>query len=188
MTREPQVKGTAIRGILGAIDRVCPPGTRKKLIALLPDQIAPAVEHESFLAAGWYPLAHMRSIFGAAMSATSRELDLVRELSRSATTDDFRGIYRLLTFVLSPEFLMRRSASVFGRYYDTGTLIVPVARAGYCEANYRGCAGFDRVLWEDALAGSAAVLEVCGAKQIRFSRVRGGEDGDVDCDVVAEWR
>lgn len=188
MGQLPQIKGTAIRGVLAAVDRVCPPGTRQKLIALLPDQIAPAVEHESFLAAGWYPLAHMRSIFGAAMSATGRELDLVRDLSRSATREDFRGIYRLLTFVLSPEFLMRRSPSVFGRYYDTGTLTVPIARAGYCEAQYRGCAGFDRVLWEDALAGSAAVLEACGAKQIRFERVRGGGDGDVDCDVVAEWR
>jgi hypothetical protein len=184
----PQVKGTAIRGIISAIDRICPPGTRKKMVALLPDQIAPAVEHESFVAAGWYPLAHMRTIFGAAMQATGRELDLVRALSREATIDDFRGIYRLLTFVLSPEFLMRRAPGLFGRYYDTGTLAVKVARPGYCEAAYRGCAGFDRVLWEDALAGSAAILEVCGAKEITVTRVRGGDDGDVDCDAVAEWR
>ena len=81
MTKEPQIKGTAIRGIVAAIDRICPPGTRKKVIALLPDQVAPAVEHESFLAAGWYPLAHMRSIFGAAMQATGRDLELVRELA-----------------------------------------------------------------------------------------------------------
>lgn len=188
MSRAPQIKGTAIRGVLSAIDRVCPAGTRNKIVALLPDQIAPAVEHESFLAAGWYPLAHLRSIFGAVMQATGRELDVVRALSRDATLDDFRGVYRLLAFVLSPEFLMRRSPSVFGRYYDTGTLTVPVARAGYCEAQYRGCVGFDRVLWADAIAGSGAVLEVCGAKQLQFRVVRGGGDGDVDCDVIAEWR
>jgi len=153
--REPQVKGTAIRGILAAMDRICPRGTRQKVIALLPAQIAPAVEHESFLAAGWYPLAHRRA---------------------------------LLTFVLSPEFLMRRGPGIFGRYYDSGTLTVPVARNGYCEAQYRGCAGFDHVLWTDLHAGSAAVLEVCGAKDLKYRVVRGGGDGDEDCDIVGEWR
>jgi hypothetical protein len=186
--REPQVKGTAIRGLIAAVDRICPPGTRQKMIPLLPDQIAPAVEHGSFLAAGWYPLAHMRALFGAVMEATGRDLEVVRELSREATRDDFRGIYRLLTFVLSPEFLMRRGPAIFGRYYDTGTLVVPIARSGYCEAQYRGCVGFDSVLWADLNAGSLAVLEVCGAKELKYTIVRGGGDGDEECDVVGEWR
>ena len=112
----------------------------------------------------------------------------MRELSREATRDDFRGIYRLLTFVLSPEFLMRRSPGIFGRYYDTGTLVVPEARAGRCRAIYSGCEGFDRVLWEDVIAGSSAILEVCGAKEIRATRVRGGGDGDTELEVLAEWR
>ena len=183
----PQVKGVAIRGILMAIDRQCP-GARPQLIARLPDQIAPAVEHESFLAAGWYPLAHMRAIFGAIMEVTGRDISLVRELSREATLNDFRGIYRLLTFVLSPEFLMRRSPGLFNRYYTHGTLAVPLARAGYCRAIYTHCEGFDYVLWEDAIAGSQAILEACGAKDIRVTRVRGGGDGDTELEVIAEWR
>ena len=185
--REPQVKGTAIRGLIAAIDRVCPPGTRKKVVAALPTQLAPAVEHDTFLAAGWYPLAHMRALFGAVMEATGRELDVVRDLSRDATREDFRGIYRLLTFVLSPEFIMRRAPGIFSRYYDTGSLEV-VARARYCEAHYRGCAGFDRVLWADLHAGASAVLEVCGARELTYRVVRGGGDGDEECDVVGEWR
>jgi hypothetical protein len=185
---EPHVKGLAVRGTIDAIRRICPPGTIDKMLSILPTQIAPAVEHESFIAAGWYPLPHYRAIFGAAMEATGRGLDLVAELSRSATMQDFRGIYRLLTFVLSPEFLMRRSPTLFGRYYDTGTLTVPVARSGYCEARYRGCVGFDRVLWEDVISGSTAILEACGAKDIKHTRVRGGGDGDHELDVVAEWR
>jgi hypothetical protein len=186
--REPQIKGTAIRGIVTAVDRLCPPGTLAKMVALLPAQVAPAVEHGGFISAGWYPLAHLRSIFGAAMQATGRDVDIVGELSREATKDDFRGIYRLFTFMLSPEFLMRRTPGIFGRYYDTGSLTVPVARHGYCEAQYRGCLGFDRVLWADAIAGSTAVLEVCGAKELRFDIVRGGGDGDTELDLIGEWR
>ncbi len=185
--KEPQIKGTAIRGTLRAIERLCPRGTLGKMLPLLPAQVAPAVEHDAFISAGWYPLAHIRAIFGAAMTATSRDLELVRAISRDSTLDDFRGIYRLLTFVLSPEFIMRRGPGIFGRYYDTGSLEV-VARAGYAEAHYRGCAGFDHVLWADVLAGSGAVLEACGARDLKFDVVRGGGDGDVDCDVVCRWR
>lgn len=185
--REPQIKGTAIRGTLSAVGRICPAGTLRRMLPLLPPQVAPAVEHDAFLAAGWYPLAHLRAIFAAAMQATGRDLELVRELSRDATLDDFRGIYRLLTFVLSPEFVMRRGPGIFGRYYDTGSLEV-VARAGHCEAHYRGCVGFDRVLWADVLAGSAAVLEACGARDVKMTILRGGGDGDDACDVVGEWR
>jgi hypothetical protein len=184
----PQAKGVAFRGIVEAVKRICPPGTVDKMLPLLPSQVAPAVEHDGFLAAGWYPLPHYRAIFEAVMRATGRGLDLVAELSREATKQDFRGIYRVLTFIISPEFLMRRAGGLFNRYYDTGALIVPVAKHGYAEAQYRGCVGFDRVLWEDALAGSGAILEVCGAKDLEVTRLRGGGDGDVDMDVVARWK
>lgn len=186
--RAPQIKGTAIRGVLKSVERLCPPGTIEKMVALLPDELAPAVEHNGFISAGWYPLAHCRALFDAAMRATGRDLELVRELSREATRDDFRGIYRLLTFVLSPEFVMRRAPGIFNRYYDTGSLVVPVARSGYLEAHYRGCVGFDAVLWADLLAGSAAVIEICGAKDLTFKIVRGGGDGDEECYVTSEWR
>jgi hypothetical protein len=183
----PQVKGAPLRGVVGAIRRICPPGTVDKMLPQLPPEVATAVANDRFLAAGWYPLAHYRAIFGAAMSASGQGIELVRALSRDAMLQDFRGLYRLLTFVLSPEFIMRRSPSLFSRYYDTGSLAVAAARAGHCEAHYRGCAGFDRVLWENVAGGSSAVLEACGAKNVRVRVVRGGGDGDEELDLVCEW-
>jgi hypothetical protein len=188
MTPIPQVKGAPIRGVLLAIRRLCPPGTVDKMLPLLPADVAAAVEQDRFLAAGWYPLPHYRAIFGAAMSATGRDDNLAWALSRDAMLHDFRGIYRLLTFVLSPAFIMRRSPPLFGRYYDTGTLEVPVARGGYCEAKYRGCAGFDHVLWQNVLGGASAVLEAAGGHDVRVRAARGGGDGDDEMDMVGEWR
>ena len=158
------------------------------MLPLLPADVADAVRQDRFLVAGWYPLAHYRAIFAAAMSASGGGLDLVGTLSHDAMLHDLRGIYRLLTFVLSPAFLMRRSPSLFSRYYDTGSLAVPVARAGYCEAHYRGCAGFDRVLWANVLGGAKAVLEACGAKNVVVKAARGGGDGDSELDMICEWR
>ena len=74
------------------------------------------------------------------------------------------------------------------RVRDTGTLSVPVARDGYCEAHYRGCVGFDRVLWENVLGGATAVLEAGGAKDVRVKAVRGGGDGDEEMEMIGECR
>jgi hypothetical protein len=121
------------------------------------------------------------------MKATGRDVELIEALSRESTLEDFRGIYRLLAFALSPEFLMRRSGGLFSRYYDTGTLTVTVAKKGYGEAQFRGCVGFDRILWADVISGTCAILEVCGAKDIQRRITRGGGD-EPDLDLVAEWK
>jgi hypothetical protein len=176
-----------MRGMLASIERLCPRGTVSEMLPLLGESLATMIKHGSFITSGWYPLRDYRLLLGAAMQVTGRDTELIEELARDSTIQDFRGIYRLLTFALSPEFLMRRSGGLFARYYDTGTLMISVARKGYAEAHYRGCLGFDRVLWKDVVAGTCTILEVCGARDIRRQVTKGGADGDAELDLVAEW-
>jgi len=185
---EPNIKGVGIRGMLSSIERLCPPGTLEAMVRHLPESVGQMVRHKSFISSGWYKLSDYRALLGAVMKVNGRDVDLVAELAREATLDDFRGVYRLFTFALSPAFVMRRSPGLFSRYYDTGTLTVPVARRGYGEAQFRGCLGFDRVLWRDVVGGTSAVLEACGGREVRTRILRGGGDGDVELDLVAEWR
>jgi hypothetical protein len=174
--------------MLDSIDRICPPGTIDRMVPLVGESLGKTLKHRSFITSGWYPVRDYRAILGAAMKVTGRDVDLIEQLSRESTLEDFRGIYRLLAFALSPEFLMRRTAPLFGRYYDTGTLTVVVAKKGYAEAQFRGCLGFDRVLWADVISGTCAILEACGARDIKRQVTRGGGDGDADVDIVATWR
>lgn len=183
----PQVKGVAIRGFIAAVERLFGEATVDKMVPLLPDEIAAALKQRRFLVAGWYPLATYRAQLGAVMRVTGRGPEVVRELSREATLDDFRGIYRLFTAVLSPQFLMRRAPGLFNRYYDTGKLAV-VARPHYAEAKFTGCVGFDRVFWEDAVGGAIGILESCGARDVQVRWMRGGGDGDQELDIIAEWK
>jgi hypothetical protein len=186
---EPHVKGVAIRGILSSMERLCPPGAIDQLVPLLSESFGRSVKHRSFVSGGWYPLREYRNLLGAVMQVTGHDVEIIETLAREATLNDFRsGIYQLLKLVLSPEFLMRRAGGVFSRYYDTGSLRVVEARHGYAEAQFRGCIGFDRVLWRDAVAGAMAVLEASGAKDVRIRPLRGGGDGDVDLDIISEWR
>jgi hypothetical protein len=184
---QPNVKGTVMRGMIASIERICPKATVDDMVLLLGEPLGNQLKHRAFIASGWYPVRDFRALLGAAMKVTGRDVELIEVLARDAALHEFRGLFRLITFALSPDFLMRRTAGMFSRYYDTGTLTVPIAKKGYAEARYRGFAGFDRVLWNELIAGCRAILEVCGARDIRGRLVRGGGDGDVDLDLVVEW-
>jgi len=94
----PNIKGTAIRGILNGVDQLCAPGTIDEMLPMLSPAMAKAVRHRSFVSAGWYPLTDYRALLEAVMVATGGGVELIRQIARQATRDDFRGIYRLLTF------------------------------------------------------------------------------------------
>ena len=184
--KEPQAKGINFRSLIGAARRILGPATVDKMVTLLPPELGKQVARDGFVTAGWYPLADYRLLHGAAQAATGRGLELTRELAREATMDDFRGIYRVLTFVLSPEFLMRRTPAIWSRYYDVGKVTVE-ARSGFATARFEQATGFDSVLWQDVIGGSTGVLEACGAKQVKMTITAGGGDED-NLSLKAEWR
>jgi hypothetical protein len=186
---EPQIKGLTFRSFIGAARRLYGPAVVEKMLPYLPADVAAAIGKDRFITSGWYPLSQYRALHAALARATGGDPPaLARAIGRDATMDDFRGIYRVLAFVLAPEFLMRRAPGIWSRYYDTGTLEVPAARRGYAEARFRGCAGFDRVLWEDAIGGCLGTLEVCGAKEPSAEVLSGGGDGDDFLDGIVRWR
>jgi hypothetical protein len=184
----PNTKGVAFRSLLVAVKELCGEDTLTKMLGYLPEEVARAVRLNAYVSAGWYPLEQYRALHAAAARATGRGPELSRALGRASTLADFTGIYRMLTFVLSPEFLIRRSPGLWNRYYDTGTFEVLVAKSGYVETSHRGCTGFDRLLWEDVIGGAMGILEVCGAKDLHVEVRAGGYDGDDFLDATCTWR
>jgi hypothetical protein len=181
-----RVKGIAFRGVLDSLERLHP-GATGKMLSRLDEDTAEAVRHDRFLTSGWYPVEQYKQVYTAAMQAVGRGPELGRELGRDATLNDFRGIYRLFTLVLSPEFLMKRAPPIFNRYYDTGKLELKTVQRGLAEARYSGCPGFDRLLWEDVIGGTIAILEVAGAREVRVECLEGGGDHDAECALRVRW-
>jgi hypothetical protein len=180
----PQVKGVAFRGILSASERVFGAQTVGRALELVPPDLANAIRNKTLIVGGWYPLASYRALIGAIDQLHPGRLP---EASRDATLDDFRyGIYKVLTFVLSPQFVIKRSPGLFNRYYDTGKLEVPTAREGTATARFTGCTGFDALLWRDVLGGCIGVLEACGGKGVQMHIDEGGGNAD-HCTATATW-
>ena len=184
--KEPQAKGNNFRSLMATSRRVYGPAVVAQALALLPPALAKSLERDTIITGNWYPLAHLRAFNHALVQASGGGVEVIRELARTSTLDDFRGIYRVFTFVLSPEFLMRRTPGIWKRYYDSGVVSVE-ARANFAEARFSQCSGFDRILWQGVIGGCEAVLEACGAKQIDVTIKSGGGDED-HLTMTATWR
>jgi hypothetical protein len=182
----PCIKGLAFRGMFGSLQRMKGDDAVRRAVELLPPELARTARADLFVTQNWYALSDYALVLRAMMSSGG-DVELVRALSRESVLHDFRGIYRILTFVVSPEFVMKRGPLLFSRYYDTGKLVVE-ASTGLAVCRYSGCTGFDHILWIDTLSGSQAVLEACGAKQAGTQIVEGGRDGDDSCTAHFTWR
>jgi hypothetical protein len=185
---EPLAKGVAFRGLIGALERLHGEPAVTRLVELLPATLANAVRFGKFVSGGWYPLSDYRLLHATAARAVGAGPGLSRAIGREATLDDFRGVYRVLTFVLSPEFLIRRSPALWNRYFSVGRLKIPEAKQGAARAEFTGCVGFDYNLWDGALGGCIGVLESCGARDVQITIVGGGSDHDDHLTANATWR
>src|SRR4051812_30276788 len=115
----PRAKGLAFRGMLGSLRRGKGGEGFRRLLGLLPTELARTARADLFVTQSWYPLGDYTQLLRAIVALGGGDIGLVQALSREATLNDFRGVYRILTFVLSPEFMMKRGPSLFNRYFDT---------------------------------------------------------------------
>jgi hypothetical protein len=183
-----RTKGVALLGVLKSFEALHGRAAYEAAIDTLPEALRDRVVLNGILGGSWYPIEEYRRIHLAAQQAARRGPDLARDLSREATLDDFRGIYRLLTFVLSPHGMLRKAPSAWSRYYDGGRLEIREARDDFAQARFSGCEGFDSTLWQDAIGGCLGVLQACGAKDIDVRVLAGGRDGDQTMEIETRWR
>ena len=183
-----KTRGLSILGVLKSVRTLHGDAGYDKTVSHMTGDVVDLVRDSTLLSTAWYPIAYYQEVHAAAQRATHRGPQLARELSREATLADFRGIYRLLTFVLSPEGILRKAPGTWSRYYDQGRLEVGEARPRFATAHFSGCTGFDRSLWEDSIGGCIGVLEACGAKDVLVNIARGGRTGDDSMSIEVRWR
>lgn len=184
---EPQVKGIAFRSTLDGLRSLRGPAAVAATLDRLGGPFAESLRFGGVGLSAWYPLALYRALLTAARGATHSGPELLRAVGREASLADFRGVYRIIAFVLSPQRLIAQAPRAWALYFDAGTLEIVEAREGMARARYTKCAGFDRNVWERAIGGSLGLLEVCGAQHVRLRVVSGGGDGDDSLDLEARW-
>ena len=184
---QPEVKGLSFYNVSESVQQLRGDGALARFRLHAPRHVIEMIDARAFVAVGWYPLDWYRDLVKAALQATNEGSAFARELGRVSTITDFKGVYRLLKFVLSPQALLARAPSVYDRYRRPGRLTIEDAKAGFARVRFEGCVGFDECLWQLAAGSCVGVLEVCGAKNVRTRIISGARDGHTDATFEGRW-
>jgi hypothetical protein len=184
---EPQIKGVVFRAFMRFLRDGYGEEAVTRVLSLLPPELADKLRADILFTGNWYPLAWYRQMHAAAQEATGAGSELARAKGHAGVTRDLSGIYKIFLRIVSPEFVIGRSAQLFNLYYDTGTMEVLDKRNGGARARWRGCVGFDHNIWVDVLGGCEAALTAAGAKNVRLTVVSGGREGDENMEAEARW-
>jgi hypothetical protein len=141
----------------------------------------------ALIASGWYDIRSYRELLHAVIESRSESPQFARTLAHHNAARDFRGIYRLLCFTLTPEALIKRTPALFARYRRGGRALVLTAIPMRAEVRFEDCHGFDRACWQESLGAMEAVLEACGGKNVALTVLEGGADDDTMLRVDARW-
>lgn len=184
----PQTKGLQFRSFLRALGKIRGDRAVADTLAALRPELGDALRIGTLVTGGWYPLEWYRELHVAAQKATREGVELARAVSRAGIQDDFRGVYRLITFALSPQAIIRWAPRIVSLYFDTGGCVIERAEAGFARGRFVGFAGFDRNLWEDLIGGITGVMELAGGRQLTTHVIAGGTDGHVGMTIEVRWK
>jgi len=185
---ENRCKGTNIHNFLRVLRLEGGETREAECIARLPEDLRSAVRYGAIVRGGWYPIHWYRALHAAAQ-AIGMGPGFPRTVGKiSALQDLSGGIYSVFLRIVSPAFLLTGSARIFHRYYERGTMDIIESRAGYVQAKFRDCSGFDHNIWQDLLGGCEGALVAARASDVRVRVIDGGNDGDDHASFEAYYR
>jgi hypothetical protein len=183
-----QMKGVAFLGMLAAVRRDLGEPVAARVVSSLNEEMRRLLENQLFTKSGWFPVSWYRELLGSLQDVAGA--DAVRECSRAAVVHDLQsGIYKLVTKVLSPRWLIQSTPKVFNSYYRKGKCVVELSKTeqNVGTVSFHGCPGFDGPMWEDLAGGCLGMLEAAGAKNAHETRRDGGRDGDEFMVLELRW-
>lgn len=184
---EPRAKGSNLVGLAWAVEQRFGQPALGRVLSALPEECRALLIGKRLSVGGWYPLSWYRDMLRATLSETKQGPQLVWALAHDFVREQLSGLYRPLLSALSPHWLFSFPALIFSRYFDTGRLVVPENRSGFVRGEWRGCTGFDLLVWNATWGGSQAALELAGAKQLVLRVLEGGQDGHDFAVAEARW-
>lgn len=157
-------------------------------VSALDVSVARLIESNTIQPREWYPIASFRTVH-AGLRAISGGLTEARYVGlQSSQSDLTTGIFRTLTKVASPGFLMERAAMFFRFYVQHGQLSIRELRANELEVSFRDCRGFDAAIFQDLIGGVEGSLTAAGGTEIELQHLSGGGDDDTHLEVRLRWR
>jgi hypothetical protein len=89
----------------------------------LPERDRILLDGNLLLVGGWYPVGAWNRVLNAFLPATYADVDAgMTKVASYISEKDLNMLFKIVLKMGSPEFLLKRTGSIWSRYFDTGTL------------------------------------------------------------------
>ncbi|MFW5875747.1 MAG: hypothetical protein ACOCXM_03325 [Myxococcota bacterium] len=117
-----KAKGTILLHLRDFVTREAGADTWTQLVDGLPAEDR-SLLGSMLLVGSWYPVGAWNRLLGAFLSGHYRDSDAgMAEVARFIAERDLNMVFKLILKMGSPEFLLKRTGSIWARYFDAGDL------------------------------------------------------------------
>lgn len=188
MAGDMEVKGLALHSVASAMAELRGDAFKERAVQGM--SIAEArdgMRYGGVIASGWYPASWYRDLLRSAIAVEGLP-SFAREIGRTSTKREIKGVHRLLFKVVSIESLIKISARFFGGYFRNASFTVEALAPGMVRTHHSDCRGFDSACWNEQIGVIEQLIVEAGVKSPRYTRISGGGDGDHGMVVEWQWR
>lgn len=168
------VKGINFTTLLLAVDKVHRQGAAERVRVAIGGSAGHALRYGGLVVGGWYPVEWYQELWTGVQTALQVGDEGARQIGACAAEIGVNRVYRTFARLASPLMLMRIASAAFNSYYDTGSLQVRLDGANSIIAEWKGCTGFNSLLWADLLGGAQYFLGSTGVSDVKITPLSGG--------------
>ncbi|MCI0636274.1 MAG: hypothetical protein L0206_20525 [Actinobacteria bacterium] len=140
------------------------------------------------IATEWYPNRHIVNLYETIVRVHyGGQPEGIRELGRISAKRDLRGVFKIFVVVVSPQYLVSKTASVWSRYFDHGRVQIMDQRRGFCRGKFFDVLSYSTAFWHEILGSCIGAIEAAGGKNVVVQIVSGGTAKDSTMESEIRW-
>jgi hypothetical protein len=121
------------------------------------------------------------------MALTGNDFNALRQGSRDAAMDNFKGIFKFFISLTSPGFFIKQTPLIWARYFDSGDVTMVWDNPHCVHMIVTNVEGMPKYHEHNIAPFAEEGMRLCGAKNIRSTHPKCLAFGDACCDFRFEW-
>jgi hypothetical protein len=181
-----EIRGTAFVTFFEAIRELRGPATEAAVRAALAVELRERFERGAITRIGWYALSDYAALHAASERVIGGGPTFARQLGRTSTEIDTRGLIRYVLAIASPDLLMRHAQLVFSSYVRGCAVRPEKLGPGHYRLHWEGMTGVSALVNAELEGGTAYLVERTGGRDVLLEPAPTHEAGSHAFDV--RWR
>lgn len=172
--KETRLKGVNFHGTLGALERRFGKDAVARVKARVKGEGGESLRNGGVVSGGWYPASYYDALLVAIEEEYPSVRGILGDLCRDAVTQDFQTLFRVVSLVATPEWVMSGATRIMTRYLENTRVEVKESREGHVHFRFEEFHGYTPRMWEDFIAGLEAVIDLMRVRRLPTKIVAGG--------------